>query len=358
MANPDDADVLAWMAESLRREGQYVNAANYAQMALTVDPDHAFAMSVLGDLYNPQFVGARSLQDLDDSLRMYRAALDIDPYDCQALLGLFVWSMNREDQETASVCLLAMDESGLWPDSIQALARWVLESAPEGAILVLSGDSDAYPIWALQERGIRTDVLICHQSLLNHPDYRKVAKKAGVPLPAGKMKHIKIPGEGLVMVSKQVLKHLIHLNRDGDLGRPLAFAITVSSANLPPGTFDESYLRGGAWVHDPAGEISDIDVEATRPLMEFAPPEVVSGTWISLRERSPVRLSSNKTLRFNPMNVVVRAFRAAYMAEQYEMADWYRDLYDAYRRGLGPFANGDDFFKRFDELPALESSED
>lgn len=347
-ADPDDADAHAWMAEALRRREKYRAAASHARRALSLDPDHAFAMGVLGDLYNPQFRGDPSLQDMDDSIRMYRAALAADPYDPEGLVGLCTWTIRKGDPETTSACLRAMDASGLWSESIVALAMWMLESAPHRAILLLNGDADAFPIWMLQDRGIRTDVLTCHLSLLNLEDYRDTLSEAGLPLPEGSLYHTRSPEGDLVRISKQVIEHLLDLNRNGSLGRPLAIAITVDSANLPRDTISDSYLRGGVWVPGPAAEITEVDIEATRPLMAYVPPKVVSGTWITPRERSIVRLRGGEALRYNPMSVAVSAFRAALRIEDLELAAWYRDLYLAYRKELGAFPGGDEVFEKVD----------
>lgn len=345
-ANADDADAHAWLAEALRRHDEFEPALAQARLALSLVPEHAFALAVLGDLCNPQFRGDAAYQNQEVSLRMYRASLEIDPHDPQSLAGLCTWAIRTGDREGSSACLNAMDASGLWSGSIISLARWMLESAPLGAILLVNGDLDAFPIWMLQERGIRTDVLICHISLINTKDYLTVLGASGLPLPDQPPEWHRGPGGKVVSISRQVVEHLLDLDRRGDLGRPLAVATTVDSDNLPEDMLTVCDLRGGVWLHRSASERGGVDLEATRKLLDHVLPEVVSGTWITDRERSPVRLKSGEALRYNPMNVTARALDAATVAGEFEMAAWFRERYLAYRRLLGAYSFGDAIFEK------------
>ncbi|MBU2500198.1 hypothetical protein KJ682_02600 [bacterium] len=346
-ADSQDADAHAWMAEALRRQGKYGDALAEARLALAVAPDHAMALAVMGDLLNPQFTGDADIQDRDECIRLYRAALTSDPYDPQGLMGLCVWAIRMGDTVTGTACLTAMTEAGLWTDPLMALARWMLDSAPPRAILLLNGDADSFPVWILQDQGIRPDVLACNLSLLNLDDYRSRLALAGLPVPPDHLQHQRNPDGGVHTIAMQVLGYLEQRARDGALDRPLAYATTVHTGNLPEGLPHHSHLRGGVFVYDPEDRIMLIDLEETRRTMAMVPPELMAGAWVSARERSPVRLKGNPYFRFNPMVVADRGFQKATIMRDRSAADWYRDLYMAYRENLGSF-NGDAQFNETD----------
>jgi hypothetical protein len=44
---------------------------------------------------------------------------------------------------------------------------------PKNAILVVSGDNDTFPVWYLQSLGVRPDVTIVHNMLVNIKEYRQ-----------------------------------------------------------------------------------------------------------------------------------------------------------------------------------------
>ncbi|MFH2054000.1 MAG: tetratricopeptide repeat protein [bacterium] len=345
--DPHDAEAHAWMAEAHRRQGRVTEALAEARLALAADPGHAMALAVMGDLFNPQFAGDAGIQDRDECIRLYRAALASDPHDPQGLMGLCVWAVRTGDTVTETACLTAMTESGLWTEPVMALARWMLESAPPRAILLLNGDADSFPAWILQDQGVRPDVLVCNLSLLNLDDYRGRLALTGLSVPPDHLKHERNPDGGVHTIAMQVLEHLDQRARDGALDRPLAYATTVHTGNLPEGLPSHSHLRGGVFVYDPEDRIQLIDLEGTRQTMSLVPPELMAGAWVSERERSPVRLRGNPYFRFNPMVVADRGFQKATIMRDRSAADWYRDLYLAYRENLGPL-NGDAQFNETD----------
>ncbi|MGD9546518.1 MAG: tetratricopeptide repeat protein [Candidatus Krumholzibacteriia bacterium] len=346
-ADPRDADAHAWMAEALRRQGEYGDALAEAQLALAAEPGHAMALAVMGDLANPQFAGDAEIQDRDECIRLYRAALASDPYDPQGLMGLCVWAVRMGDTATGTACLTAMAEGGIWTEPLMALARWMLESAPPDAILLLNGDADSFPIWILQAQGVRPDVLPCNLGMLNLDDYRGRLALAGLPVPPDHLEHNRNADGGVHTIAMQVLEYLEQRVQDGVLDRPLAYATTVQTSNLPENLARHSHLRGGVFVHDPEDSIMLIDLQETRRTMAMVPPDLMAGAWVSERERSPARLKGNPYFRFNPMVVADRGFWKATIMRDRDAADWYRDLYLDYRKELGPL-NGDAHFNETD----------
>lgn len=67
-------------------------------------------------------------------------------------------------------------------DALVEFNQNMLNSAPQNAILVTNGDNDTYPAWFLQNKGVRTDVIIVNRSLLNLPDYALFLQAHGLPL--------------------------------------------------------------------------------------------------------------------------------------------------------------------------------
>jgi hypothetical protein len=51
----------------------------------------------------------------------------------------------------------------------------------KNAILLTSGDNDTYPVWALQAKGIRTDIKVINQYLVHIKEYReKIFAELGI----------------------------------------------------------------------------------------------------------------------------------------------------------------------------------
>lgn len=59
-----------------------------------------------------------------------------------------------------------------YPDSLLALAKAYLSSAPANSVLITSGDNDTYPLWYLQQiKNIRTDVAVINYNLIGFQRY-------------------------------------------------------------------------------------------------------------------------------------------------------------------------------------------
>jgi tetratricopeptide (TPR) repeat protein len=111
------------------------------------------------------------------------------------------------------------------------LLEWntnLLMSAPPDAILITNGDMDTFTGWFLQQRGIRTDVIIANRSLLNTTGYIRFLQKNGLPLDLDSLQvanlkpyQDKTSGK-TVFISDQVIKLLAEQRK-----RPLVFATTV-----------------------------------------------------------------------------------------------------------------------------------
>lgn len=112
------------------------------------------------------------------------------------------------------------------------LLEWntnLLKSAPPDAILITNGDMDTFTGWFLQQKGIRTDVIIANRSLLNTTGYIRYLQKNGLPLDldsvqVNDLKPYADKNSGkFVFISDQVIKRLAEQKI-----RPLVFSTTVS----------------------------------------------------------------------------------------------------------------------------------
>ena len=111
-------------------------------------------------------------------------------------------------------------------DALLEFNRNLLNSAPANAVLITNGDYDTYPAWLLQEKGVRTDVLIVNRSLLNLKDYARFLKGHGLPLlitekEIEELKHIKEDGR-FWKISDQLIEKLLN-----QTSRPVVFSTTV-----------------------------------------------------------------------------------------------------------------------------------
>jgi tetratricopeptide (TPR) repeat protein len=103
----------------------------------------------------------------------------------------------------------------------------MLTSTPQNGILITNGDNDTYPAWYLQERGVRTDVLIVNRNLFNLKEYVRFLQRQGLPLKISeeeldKIQHYKDDTGEFFTISDQLIKMLLRQNE-----RPVVFATTV-----------------------------------------------------------------------------------------------------------------------------------
>lgn len=173
-----------------------------------------------------------------------------------------VW---EEKEEFSEICETWHKEATLIyrrPYNIDILLEYngnMLKSTPKDAILITNGDNDTYPAWYLQNKGIRTDVLIVNRSLFNLKRYVQFLQKQGLPLEltSAELDKIKPKKEDdeLTTVSDQLIELLLKQNK-----RLVVFAATVYNP--------ERYrypLRLSGLVYE-LGE-GDVDIERTKELL-------------------------------------------------------------------------------------------
>jgi hypothetical protein len=285
---PHDAAAQAWLAETARRTGRYDEARTAAHAALAVDSCDAFALTVLGYLYQPIYSGWEPAR-ADSSWHYYRRAVGCDPTDGNAWMGLWLEALRRGDRLWETRALESLDTSGFLMPPVLAYNRWVLRELPPRALLLTVGDLDTYPALALQAaEQIRPDVGIVNLSMLNLPWYaRLVSERYGVALPLADTTLDRLQGSGRLADSVVRLWRAQRLA--GRLERPLAAAGTVGSAveEGGPGTFRD------------AGPYSLLTADTTPPdtaAMRRALADVsgrdFAGSEISPADRSALRMAA------------------------------------------------------------------
>ncbi|KPK68418.1 hypothetical protein AMJ87_11965, partial [candidate division WOR_3 bacterium SM23_60] len=146
-------------------------------------------------------------------------------------------------------------------DALVEFNRNMLNSAPENAILITNGDNDTYPAWFLQNKGVRTDVIIVNRSLLNLPDYALFLQEHGLPLSMTRaeldaVKHdYNEETKEFVSKSDKLIKRLLKQKV-----RPVVFATTV----YEPQKFGYPLKLSGMVYEIGEGEI---DVEQTKEFL-------------------------------------------------------------------------------------------
>ena len=126
----DSPDAHAWLAECRRRLKKYDAAAEAGYAALALDPDHAFAHAVLGDLFAPH-LSRWHRTDADSAWLHLRRAVRHDPSEGSAWPSLWIQAMRRGEREVEMRSAVQMIDSGFLSKPILAYNRWQLEYLPE-----------------------------------------------------------------------------------------------------------------------------------------------------------------------------------------------------------------------------------
>ena len=283
---PGNAQIHAWVAETRRRAGDVDGAMDAARTALELDECNGFAHTVIAAVYNPAYQG---LSDADSSWTHSLAAIECDPSDGNAHVGVWGESMRRGERDTEDQALRALIEHQFLTPTVLAFNRWLLRSLPDSAILVTSGDWDTFPALALQVvEGFRSDVAVVNVNMLNLPWYRDlIADRHGIALPDIESPTNTRPQAGLVVTWW----------RDQSVGatleRPLAFAVTIPQVNVATGA-GQLQDAGAFWRLVPT-TAAPADTATMRSALEDLAAADFSGPATSARDRSAVRLAAGNS---------------------------------------------------------------
>ncbi|MBI5709839.1 MAG: hypothetical protein HZC42_05950 [Candidatus Eisenbacteria bacterium] len=292
---PRDAETQAWLAETCRRLGRFAAADSAARRALAVAPCHAFAHTVLADLYNPQYSGWEST-DADSAWTHIQRAVACDSSDANLWPSAWVLAMSRGDRALESRALRSMVGTGFLTPALLACWRWTLESLPRDAVFLCNGDMDTYPSAALQQvEGVRRDVAVVNLPLLNTTWYRRIVRdRHALPLPADDaaldaMQVHQSSSGNIVTVDRQIVTGWMAQQKEGKFPRPLAFAITVADLDFGPDSEQRLVISGPFWlcVREPA--TARMDTAQVRASLAALDRRAVSGSYLNRDDRSPVR---------------------------------------------------------------------
>jgi tetratricopeptide (TPR) repeat protein len=291
----DNPDAHAWLAECRRRLGKFDDAADAGYAALALDPHHAFAHAVLGDLF-ASHLSSWNRTDPDSAWWHLREAVRYDQSEGCAWASLWVQAMKRGERDIERRAAVQMIDSGFLSKPILAYNRWQLEHLPENAILLTNGDMDTYPSIALQEKeGLRPDVVVANLSLLNLPWYTKMlAERNGIPLPfedadlERKTAYVDEEG-GIVTVSMQIVAGWIAMHEAGRLGRPLCAAVTVDKRNMGSDAVDRCVLCGSYLEIEAVPVAEKCDVLRLAESVQGLDLAEFEGSFTTPVDRSPIR---------------------------------------------------------------------
>jgi hypothetical protein len=308
----DNPDAHAWHAECLRRLKRYDEAATAAYTALELDPHNAFAHTVLGDLFCPQYSTWERV-NAESSWFHLREAVRDDPGDGNAWSSLWVQAVQRQDEDVAHQAAVNMIESGFLTGPALAYNRWQLQYLPPNAILLTNGDMDTYPSVALQEKeGFRQDVAIANVSLLNVPRYvRYVAERYELPLPVeADQLELMAPRRGdngkIELVSKQLVGGWMEMQERGELPRPLCAALTVADLDFTPDAGERTVFCGSYYEIMPAPVEAETDIDRVEQSIAGIDPTAFEGSFASAIDRSPVRRSATDRIATNVTVAMLR----------------------------------------------------
>jgi tetratricopeptide (TPR) repeat protein len=309
---PGNADARAWYAECLRRQGEPDKAYQEAAAAVSLDPDHAFAHTVLGDLFSPR-LSSWGRVDADSAWYHLLLAVEADHADGNAWSSLWIHSMMRDNADLEHEAAVALLESGFLTPAALAYNRWQLENLPPNAILLTNGDMDTYPAVALQEaEGLREDVAIINLSLLNLPWYvRNRAGKYDLPLPLSDdeldgFEHRRNIDGDIVGRGDRIVAGWLEMQRLRDLDRPLCAAVTVSCFDFTRDAVGRMIYCGSYYEYMPRALRCEADIDEIEHNLSAVRPEDFEGPFASTIDRSPVRRSQTDRIAQNVTAAMLR----------------------------------------------------
>ncbi len=290
-----DADAVAWVAEVQRRLGNPAEAVRTGHVALARAPCHGHALEVIGVAHDPQY-GDWPGANADTAWHYLRRAAECAPDDGNVWLALVLAAARVGEYELEREALRRLVSTGFLTPPTLATARWLLETAPDAAILLTGGDLDTYPMLALQEvEGIRRDVAVVNKNLLNLAWYRSlVVERHRLPHPDALRDELgawrdELPAESLLTEADTAIATWRAAVLNGMLKRPFAIAMTA-------GLGDHEAGPGALERHGPFALVVDsirrVDPDAVYAHFADLDPQDFVGPSVASNDRSAVRQES------------------------------------------------------------------
>ena len=316
-SQPENAEVRAYLAETLRRLDRHTEAAQHVRAILARVPCHSFAHTILGFIYSPQYSGWE-YPNADSAWAHFLAAVECDADFGEAWLMVLFEAMRRGEHALEERALRRIVETGFLTPATLAYNRWVLTTLPDRALLLTNGDWDTYPVLALQVvEQLRSDVAVVNISMLQLPWYvRVVHERYGMPLG--------YDPDFPVWVSR-IIGNWRRMSVQGEFGRPLHAALTVAQSSVE-GLAGTWQLAGPSWRLVASQYPVSVDTAAVRTALEGLQAGDLVGPATSPADRSPLRIAAGNSFPFNALYVASQYGYALLengrWAEAEQVADW------------------------------------
>ena len=140
--------------------------AQYARTEELSAPCEAATLTAHADSLIAQ-AGLQGRDPTSQVLPLLLVGASCDTSDGAPWTAIYREALRNENSTLANEALERLYELGYWTNARLALVTWVLESAPENAMLLMQGEDDAVPALMLQQVvGVRPDVSIVHTDWL------------------------------------------------------------------------------------------------------------------------------------------------------------------------------------------------
>jgi hypothetical protein len=278
---PNDARLLAWLAEAALRAGKPAEAGQAVDRALRLDPCNAHAYLVRASEFMPRFAAPGRAND--DSTWVYlNRSVSCDSSDGNTWTDVWKYAIMRRDTAMEARALRALITTGFLTKPQLTYAGWVLNNLPPRAVLLTGGDLDTYAPLAVQAvRDVRPDVAIVNVVMLSATWYSRPI------LERHQLRYEPRAGTDSALHGPQrILAWLRRESVSGRLDRPVVFALTTPVDTASQG--DVFQLAGPYWAIVPSGSARTDPTRITASLRDAEKLDW-RGPATSPADRSPIR---------------------------------------------------------------------
>jgi tetratricopeptide (TPR) repeat protein len=225
--HPDSGKALLETAKAMRYLNEDLKSVTEVlEQALALDPDNAEAAAYLGFILACKY----DSPDYRRGIELMEQSLKMDETLVHPNYNLWTHYLKTGQYRKAEEQLFEIYRKGDIPSPLLDYGYNMLVSVDREGILITNGDNDTYPPVLLQVvKGIRPDVTVVNQSLLQTPWYTRYLRDHYGKLP------IRYDDETIEKMSKEkgpryndaMIMHIIE--EANKCGRPVYFAVTLAS---------------------------------------------------------------------------------------------------------------------------------
>ena len=284
------AEIALRVGEDQRDPALLAEAAQSARSVLERRPCDASALIVMSHA----LVDA----DPDASAEALARAVTCAPQDGNVWLAFWTDSVREGRLRGEWDALRSLDRLDFWSEPMLAFARWTLRAAPENALLLADGPSDAAVLRTVQDlEAVRPDVVVVPFSMLDRRGVIQGLAARDVPVPDPDMFRPRADARGSRDSADVRLYTLADAALDGwiEAERPVVGTITLDP--LVFGTKGGVVDRGALLAPGP----SMFDADAATASFQDLDPSAFDGPPVTSRDRDPARRASP----FDPGGVVL-----------------------------------------------------